>query len=184
MVDDIGVTRVINPMLSYAYHLRLNQTAALSFGISGGLFRRSIRGSEFEAVIENDDAVNYSNESVSKPDAHAGLEYSSRFLDVGVSSTHLFSGNNTDDYLNTNHQFAYLIVKDTRHQKLDYFIGAYGINRSNIFVYEGNVLLRLKRSLGTGKGYQETVDLGVSVRSSRQLAAIFSMRLSDSYNFV
>jgi type IX secretion system PorP/SprF family membrane protein len=169
--DNIGVTQVLNPMLTYAYRIGNDQGWSLAMGLSGGIFYRSIDGSMYEAEIINDPSINYDSERSIRPDANTGLEFQSTRFIIGLSATHLFSISKPgDSFLNTNHRYGYIIYKNNNSEALYYRLGLQVVNRYNLTVYEGNAFVRLKHATGLMNGPREILDFGLSVRSSRQIS--------------
>lgn len=176
--DNIGVTQAFNPMLTYAFRIENEKDWSLSMGLSGGVFYRTINGSLFEAENINDPSVNYNTEKVIRPDANAGIEFQTSQFILGLSSTHLFSMNDKEDsFLNSNHRYGYLIYKNNNSEQFFYKLGVQVVNRSNLTVIEGNVLIRLKHSTGLMQGPREIFDLGMTIRSSRQMSFLLGILL-------
>lgn len=179
--DQIGATKAFNPMLNYAYRIDNNQNWSLSLGLSGGVFYRTNDGSLYEAEVIDDDAVNYGSENIIQPDANAGVEFQSTSFIVGLSSTHLFSIAKSDDsFLNTNHQYAYVIYKNNKSEAFYYKIGLQLVNRHNLTVAEGNFMIRLKHSTGLMQGPREIFDFGITLRTSRQLSLLVGVLVTPN----
>jgi len=179
MVDNIGASQVLNPMILYAFRIEGDQNRTLSLGLSAGVFQRSVNGSLFDPDNPNDPAVQYGQEKEIRPDANAGVEFQSPMFIFGLSSTHLFSiGNPDNSYLNTNHQYGYAIYKNNKSENFYYKLGVLAVHRDNITVVEGNAFIRLKHSKGLMKGPREIFDLGISYRSSRQMTFMVGILLT------
>jgi type IX secretion system PorP/SprF family membrane protein len=181
MVDNIGASRVLNPMISYAYKIQGKHNRSLSLGLSGGIFQRSVDASGFDPDNPNDPAVQYDQEKNIQPDANVGVEFQSAAFIFGLSSTHLFSiGNSDNSYLNSNHQYGYAIYKNNNSENFFYKLGILVIYRDNITVVEGNAFIRLKHSKGLMKGPREIFDFGISYRSSRQMIFLVGILLTPN----
>ncbi len=179
--DQIGVTKSLNPMLSYAYRIGNDMDESFSMGISAGIFSRSIDGSRFEAENISDPMLYYDIERIIRPDANIGFEYQNRHLIVGFSSTHLFSfANDASFFLNTNHRYGYVIYKNTDSELLNYNMGLQIVNRYNIMVLEGNASIRFKHPTGLSTGPREMFDIGITYRSSQQLTFLFGLNISSN----
>lgn len=179
--DNIGVTQVLNPMLSYAFRIGNEENWALSLGLSGGIFHRSIDGTRFEAEVTNDPSINYDTDKYMQPDANAGIEFQSTYIIIGLSSTHLFSiGKSDETYLNANHRYGYFIFKNNNPEAFYYRIGVQLVNRNNLTVTEGNVFFRLKHATGLMKGPREILDFGLTVRSSRQMSFLIGILVTPN----
>ncbi len=179
MNDQIGSSSAINPLATYAYRIQSKNGHILSFGMSGGAFSRTINGGVYDADVVNDPTIDYSIENVTHPDANAGMEFqTSRFI-LGLSSTHLFSINKSEnDFHNTNHRYGYLIYKNNSFKNFYFKVGVQVVNRNNVTIYEGNTLIRLKHGTGLMNGPKEIFDFGLAYRSSRQLALILGLLLT------
>ena len=179
--DKIGLTQTYSPMLIYAYRIAKDQDWSLSMGISAGMFMHSIDGSRFDAEIINDPSLLYVKEKVSRPDAHAGIEFLSEHFIFGFSSTHLFSIGKPDDLLlNTNHRYAYAIYKNNNLKLLFYKVGLQVVNRNNLTVAEGNIMVRFKHPTGLIRGPREIFEFGLTCRSSRQMACMAGLMLTPN----
>jgi type IX secretion system PorP/SprF family membrane protein len=179
--DHIGVTQVFNPMLTYAYRVEMKHDQSLSLGLSGGMFYRSIDGTKYDAVTSTDAAINYSVESETKPDVNFGMEWQSKHFILGLSSTHLLSLNRTDTtFLNTNHRYAYLIYKNNSLDWCNYSIGTQVANRENLTVMELNGNLRFKQANRQYAEAQETYELGLTLRSTKQITLLLGMNITPN----
>lgn len=179
--DKIGLTQAFNPMLNYAYRIAKSDDWSLSMGLSAGIFVRSIDGSLFEAETNGDPSIHYTREKTTRPDANAGFEFQSKHLIFGLSSTHLLSiGKNDSAFLNANHRYGYAIYKNNNLNFLFYKAGLLLVNRDKHTVLEGNLFIRFKRPTGLIKGPREIFDLGLSYRSSRQIALMIGMMISPN----
>lgn len=177
--DKIGSTQSINPMIIYAFRITGERNWSLAMGLSGGIFNRTINGNDFEADDVIDPAINYGVEEVNSPDANAGIEFQNSTFIFGLSSTHLFSlGKESTSYLNTNHRYGYLIYKNNNLEAFYYKLGLQVVNRYNLTFVEGNAFLRFKHSTGLMNGPREIFDLGMSVRSTRQITFLIGVLIT------
>jgi type IX secretion system PorP/SprF family membrane protein len=176
--DKIGVSSVCNPMASYAYRISKASSWALSMGLSAGLFLRTIDGTLYESETEQDPSVTYEKQSSVKPDFNAGIELQTNYFIIGFSSTHLSSiSKPSDTYLNTNHRYGYLIYKNSKPFAFNYNLGFLAVNRNNLTVLEGNVSLRFKKTSGMVNGPREIFDVGLTYRTSQQLALLLGINI-------
>jgi len=188
--DDIGLTTALNPSLQYAYRVGLKEDLNLALGLSAGVYTRKVRASAYEPVTIKDPVLDYTEQRYSSPDANVGIELQGKYFLCGISLTHLFSLWKSDDlFLITNHQYAYGIYKNTDSELYNITAGVQVANRRNLTVVEGTAIVRFKRPTGLIKGPAELFDLGLSVRSVKQLTLIFginftsNMRLGYTYDF-
>lgn len=176
--DRIGVSKVYNPMATYAYRISKGTRWALSMGLSAGIFSRTLDGTLYEAETELDPAVIYERLSIVRPDFNTGLELQTNRFIVGFSSTHLSSiAKAPDTYLNTNHRYGYFIFKNSNPFYFNYNLGVLLVNRNNLTVVEGNASLRFKKTTGMVNGPREIFDVGVSYRSSQQVALLIGINI-------
>lgn len=89
-VDQTDILKQFNAALSYAYRIKLNEKANLSFGVSGMMVQNSVGYGD--AVVGNlaDEVVNGGSESGIAFDAEAGVMLQYQKFRFGVSSAHLF----------------------------------------------------------------------------------------------
>ena len=180
--DQIGITNALNPMLNYAYRLSNDQSWSLAFGVGLGAFIRTIDISSYSPVNDLDPALMHDVAPQTKPDANIGVEFQNASFIFGLSSTHLFSVfKDSTLFLNANHRYGYAIYKNTRSEMLNYYLGVQVVNRSNIFVVEGNGTVRFKHPTGLSTGSREIFDLGLTYRSTRQLTALFGVNLTENF---
>lgn len=180
--DQIGISKALNPMLTYAYRLAREDSWSLSMGLSAGVFSRSVDGSLYEAVTENDPALYYDLEKTLKPDANFGVEFQSSYFIAGISSTHLFSiKKDSTLFLNANHRYGYAIYKNNDSELINYSLGLQLVNNDNLTVLEGNASVRLKRPTGLLPGPKELFDIGLTYRTSRNLTFLFAVNISSDF---
>ncbi len=183
--DKIGVTKSFNPMITYAFRIAKKEGWALSMGLSAGIFSRTVDGSQFEPENSDDPNLFYYLRRYTRPDVNAGVEFQNDRFIYGVSSTHLFSMNNTDTLLlNSNHRYAYAIYKNEGLRLISYSFGVQVVNKYSSTVVEGNASLRIKHQprLMEGtllRGAQELLDFGLTCRSSRQMTFFFGMMITN-----
>jgi type IX secretion system PorP/SprF family membrane protein len=182
--DELGLTNVINPMLTYAYRISNNTDWSLSLGISAGVFSRSIDGSLFQAGSQNDPTLFNNLETVTLPDANLGIEYQSTNIVLGFSTTHLFSIGKADNvFLNSSHLYGYAIYKNTNSEIFNYSVGTQIINGANVTIMEGNASVRFKHPTGLATGPREIFDIGISYRTSKQLVLLLGFNITSNLRF-
>jgi len=175
VTDKIGVTKIFNPMATYAYRIAKKEGWTLSMGLSLGIFSRSVNGSLYQPDNPLDPTLSYEYVKSTSPDANVGAEFQNAHFILGLSSTHLFSMGKSDSLvLNGNHRYVYFIYKNEEPRAFTYNAGIQLINKNNSTVLEGNFSIRLKHKPrimeGTLlRGSQELLDFGLTCRSSRQL---------------
>jgi type IX secretion system PorP/SprF family membrane protein len=179
--DKLGVTRTMNPMATYAYRIENGNTWSLSLGLSIGMLTRTVNGSDFKAETSTDPSIDYSTLRFSQPDANAGVEFQNEHFIFGLSSTHLLSISQRNSLVQTtNHRYGYAIYKNNNLQLIYYKLEFLVANRQNLTWFEGNVNIRFKHPTGLMKGPMELFDLGLTIRSTRQMTLLFGMMLSQN----
>jgi type IX secretion system PorP/SprF family membrane protein len=176
--DKIGVTQMLNPMLSYAYRIDNNDVWSLSLGISAGAFIRSINGSLFSADIETDPTIVNTTTKYTLPDANAGAEFQNSSFVFGFSSTHLFSKSTNSYNYNSNHRYGYVIYKNNNLKFCYYRLTLQAINRYNLTYMEGNIFVRLKHPTGLMKGPREIFSAGLTYRTTKQITALLGILIT------
>ena len=183
--DKIGLTTVLNPTVSYAFRISPNidlDSWSLSLGVAAGLFARTINGSLYDPTDDIDPSISYTDKTSYSPDANIGVEFQSRYLIFGFSSTHLFSINKDYSlFQNTSHRYVYAIYKNTNSEYFNFSLGMQIVNRNNLTVMEGNTMIRLKHPTGLHEGPTELFDVGLSYRSTHQLSLLLGVNLSSDF---
>ncbi len=179
--DNIGVTTALNPTLQYAYRVNLSEDWRLSLGLSAGVYSRNIQASVLEAEIISDPALNYTDERYASPDANVGLELQGKYFIFGMSATHLFSLWKADDlFLISNHRYAYALYRNSNSELFNITAGLQVANRRNLTVVEGSAIIRFKKPTGLIKGPSEIFDLGLTLRSVKQLTLITGINITSN----
>ncbi len=183
--DNIGITSVLNPTLTYAYRLSPNEDLdswSLSMGISGGLFARTINRAEFDPTDPTDPALIYSDITTYKPDANLGIELQTKQFVFGLSSTHLLAiGKSSALYQNTNHRYLYAIYKNSDSEYFNFSLGSQLTNRNNLTVVEVNSMIRFKHPTGLNDGPRELFDIGLSYRTTQQTSLLLGMNITNNF---
>lgn len=177
--DNIGVSRVLNPMAQYAYRVRVNKELTFSLGLAAGAFSRTLDGGQFSADVQNDPSVEGVFERNVSPDANAGIEIHSKQFSYGASITHIFSiANLSDSYSSSNHRYLYVIYRNNNSEEFFYKVGLMAVNRNNFTFFEGNLFIRLKHATGLLSGAREIFDFGLTVRSTSELSIMAGILLN------
>ena len=98
--DNLGLEQNLLATLAYNFHLPLNNSSKISFGIGAGFFQQSLDGAAIrtpDGIYTNNETINHNdnlllpegNRSVSTPTFNAGIYYKSEALEVGISSTNI-----------------------------------------------------------------------------------------------
>ncbi len=88
--DKLGVLTDQSAALDISYHLNF-AGGKLSFGVEGGMFRRTIQYGELVLSSKADKAIPSSTEASMVPDASAGMYYQKKQFYLGISRYHLLN---------------------------------------------------------------------------------------------
>lgn len=183
--DNIGLTNVLNPTITYAYRMSPNEDLdswSISMGLSAGLFARTINGSKYDPTDTTDPTLVYSDLTTYKPDANFGIEIQTKSFIFGLSTTHLFAiSKNSDLFQNTNHRYLYAIYKNTNSDYFNFCLGSEIVNRNNLTVVEANSMIRFKRPTGLSDGPRELFDVGLSYRTTKQLSLLLGVNITSNF---
>ena len=183
--DNIGLTNVLNPTITYAYRMSPNEDLdswSISLGLSAGLFARTINGSKYDPTDTTDPTLVYSDLTTYKPDANFGIEVQTKNFIVGLSTTHLFAiSKNSDLFQNTNHRYLYAIYKNTSSDYFNFSLGSEIVNRNNLTVVEANSMIRFKHPTGLSDGPRELFDFGLSYRTTKQLSLLLGVNITSNF---
>jgi len=179
--DKIGLSRTLNPMVSYAYRISNENDWSLSFGVAGGVFSRFTDGTLFDPVVAVDPLLFKYVDKINVPDVNLGAEFENQHFIFGLSTTHLLSLNKASNlFTNSNHRYAYAIYKNTNSIMFDYNVGLQVVNRSRLTVFELNSTIKFKHETGLRTGSREMIDLGLTYRSTKQISFLFGVNLSPN----
>lgn len=97
--DRLGLERNLLATLDYNFHLPLNRSSKISFGIGAGFFQKSLDGSDIRTPegIYSTGGINHNdnlplperNISITTPTFNAGVYYKSDALEIGLSSRNI-----------------------------------------------------------------------------------------------
>lgn len=179
--DNIGATKAINPLLTYAYRISGNGTWSLSMGLSAGIFSRYVDNTLLEAENVNDPFIYSALDPITLPDANLGIEFQAKHYIFGASTTHLFSVSKANtSFTNSNHRYLYGIYKNSDSELFNYNIGLQIVNNSELTVVEGNASIRIKHPTGLSVGPREIFDIGLTYRSTSQFTLLFGLNITPN----
>jgi type IX secretion system PorP/SprF family membrane protein len=108
MQDQIGTDKTTEVTATYAYHLPLNETLKISFGLQGGVINYH---SDYSDIKFNPADAKFTNSSEWKPNIGSGfLLYNDKFM-VGISVPKMLKATSTIESLSTGlyNQHVYLL---------------------------------------------------------------------------
>lgn len=168
--DITGPTRRIGLTLSYAYHLKLNDTYKLSFGLTGGLLQFSVDGSKINLRDENDLALSGGMQSVIVPDFGFGTLLHTEKYYIGISIPQL--------YQSRLKFFDYSTSSLSKLATHFYLMGGYKYTLNEKIMIEPSVLVKyvyptpLKIDIGVRAIYKDMVWAGVAYRTNDAIIAL------------
>lgn len=165
MLDETDILKQFSASLSYAYQIRLNDKANLSFGLSGMLVQNTVGYND--AVIGNyaDEVINGGAESGIAFDAEAGIRLNYQKFKFGIATAHLFESgvgynlpeNRGEGTFERVRQFSSYTSYDFKlSENFDLqpsvLVRTQGVSS---FQYEANALGSWKETLHLGVGYRQ-----------------------------
>lgn len=154
--DMLGHEQSVNPKLTYAFHIPfMRSRSSLSLGLSAGVLYKRIDGAKLVYENPNDPNRLYSMVSKVKPDFDFGLEYNSKYVNVGASVTHIGNRlNNNESNESSPHFYAYArgMYRLTRNWQVSPAVSWH--NSKNVNQLEANALFFYKRIGWVGASYR------------------------------
>jgi type IX secretion system PorP/SprF family membrane protein len=100
--DHVGPTRRTGISMSYAYHVKINESLKLGLGLNAGLLQFMVDGSKITLRDQDDDIITGAVQSELKPDAGFGLYLYHKKFFFGFSAPQLLNSkvNFVDESLN------------------------------------------------------------------------------------
>ena len=154
--DMLGYEKSINPKIKYAYHIPFSQSRSyLSLGLGAGILYKNIDGDKL--VYENPADPNriYGSKYQTSPDFDFGMEFGSKYLNLGASITHLGNRfNNSPTTQSTPHVYAYArsMLDINRQWRISPAFSWH--NSKTVNQYEVNALLFYKKIFWVGASYR------------------------------
>lgn len=161
--DIVGPTRRVGFNMSYAYHLKINETYKLNLGLSAGVLQYSVDGHKL-TLHDNDDVILVTQyRSGLVPDFGAGAYFYSDKLFVGLSVPQFFEAQVKLDGLT--HSTL------SRIKSHYYFLAGYKFDLGDDFKIEPSLLVKYvkpaptKIDIGVRGIYKDMIWLGTSFRT-------------------
>lgn len=98
--DEQGAERNLNAAISYAYQTQLGRGNWLSFGVSGGIFQKTLNGDLLNPpnLDEPDPLIPQGTATAFAPTANAGIFFKNDFIKAGVAVNNIIESNIPFDY--------------------------------------------------------------------------------------
>ncbi len=194
--DNLGVTNNIEAQLSYAYHVKMQGNATLSFGVRGGIINKTIDFGKLRFRESGDPFdLGKGKESNLKPDFGAGIQYETPKFFVGFSINHLnqakfnFGSATTQEtlvqssYLMAGYNYVFgaekwvltpmLLVRNAQFSK---------------YALEGGAIIKYNQKFWGGVSYrtQESANLllGADFTRKTKKNVVHNMRVGYSFDYI
>ncbi|MBI2721686.1 MAG: type IX secretion system membrane protein PorP/SprF [Bacteroidetes bacterium] len=176
--DKIGYENALNLKLSYAYHIKLSQSASLSAGLSAGFINKKLDGAKLIYEQSADPGAIVSQTSLFLPDFSTGLEFNAKNFTTGISSTHITQSlSNATVYKVPRHYFYYAKYK---FEFGDFSVTPVLLIKSALFITQPE--------LNTNVMYKNLIWVGTTYRYKESIVgligfAINKIRIGYTYDF-
>lgn len=172
--DKVGVESNQNIKMHFTYHAWLSKDAYLSFGLGAGIMAHNIDDSKIIFETEEPDREGYFTGSKVKPDFDFGMEFNTRFLKIGLSSTHLTTSiNNATHYKTPRHYYLY--------GKYD-FVLTHEVTVAPMFMYSKSERISMFE-IGALADYKDFLSGGISYRINESLVLQAKINITNNLAF-
>ncbi len=162
--DKFGPQRTQNLKIDYAYFIPFEEKAFLSLGLGMGILNNTYDGSDFFAMDNNDEAITKVKESKVSPDFDFGLEFNTRYFEVGTSVTHIIYANEDENLLRPSRNiYAYTRAKVPMNKYWDFIPGFTWHNSQKLNTYAVSAAFRYNNNIRVTMIYQTPGTLGIAL---------------------
>jgi len=179
--DIVGPTRRTGFNMSYAYHIKLNSTYKLSFGVNAGVLQYSVDGSKITPHDAGDPIMSPNYQSALAPDLGAGAYLYSNKLYVSLGFPQIYQANLKF--------FGDQVTKNSTLAMHFYGLAGYKFNIGNDFILEPVVLVMstdpvqykipMKINGGLKLSYQNKVWIGANYRTNDAVSALVGYMFNE-----
>gem|GEM_PF-2299708 len=182
--QNVGLLKITNATLGYAYRVKLNENTKLHLGL-GAAWQQNIFNSQNAVVTDKGDAALSSGQtrlSANNFDAEAGALILGDKLTVGISANHLYNSNTSFNNFGynvkpqLNGMVAYKFNKGKSVEIEPWFVDRYTVNGVNQI--EGLLNFKFKQAFTIGAGYR--LNYGVLALAGLELG---KLRIAYSYDY-
>ncbi len=178
--DHFGPQKSQNLKLNYAYYIPFEEKAFLSLGLGMGILRETYDESDFFPQDPDDDVLTYTRSSKTLPDFDFGLEFDTRFFEVGGSVTHLARSADKEDLLSPGRNiFAYTRFKIPMDSHWDFIPGFTWFNSKKMNTYELIAGFRYENNITVNLIYRSPMTTGIAFG----INVYKGLRLSYSFDY-
>ncbi len=140
----------LNLTANYSFQARVNDDAALRFGIGGGMYYMHQGENTF---LEDDDPYFYQEKTTVLPDLNLGIEYDGQILRLGIAVDHLFKFKE-DVYAPDRHYYAYGQLAIPVLEEWELIPGAMAVFSPVKNQVDMSALVRWNKQIWVGFGYR------------------------------
>ena len=175
--DIVGPTRRTGFNMAYAYHIKLNSTYKLSFGVNAGVLQYSVDGSKIIPHDAGDPIMSPSYQSALTPDLGGGAYLYSKKLTVSLGFPQLYQAN--IKFFNDQ------VTKNSVLAQHFYGLVGYKFNLSEDFILEPMVLVKYVAPVpvqidgGLKLSYQGKMWIGVNYRTNDAVSVLVGYLFKD-----
>ncbi len=164
--DKMGVENSLNIKMSYAYHVWFSSKSILSFGVGAGIMYKYFSRGDLQA---SDQTTIQMEQNKTKPDFNFGLEFNTKRLTIGVSTTHLNQSlENSTNYKVPRHYYFYTKYRFSLSDKVD-IIPAISLNSSEFIT---------QKEFNTTAFFSEKFFVGASYRYDEAFVFLAGMNIN------
>ena len=174
MFNDItGPLRKTGMEMTYAYHLDLNETDKISFGLSALLSHYTLDKTQFILHHDQDQVISGAKDSQFVPDANFGVYYYSDKYFAGISFPQLFQNKLKLGEIN---------IDENQLRRHYYISGGYTFEVSEYVKIEPSLLMKkvvaapLQVDINTRVIYDDFIWGGLSYRNSESIVTLLGMK--------
>jgi type IX secretion system PorP/SprF family membrane protein len=176
--DIIGYTSLNNLSLSYTYSVVLDKNHKLNLGLSGNVQDVYYNMSNASTETIGDPAIYNNLSKESNFNADVGAELVGKAFLIGASSQNIASLFSTENKLQTNSNFLYVMYKMKSQIPIHINYGVCFIQNEKLSQFEFNV-----SSYFSLNNHPDLFLLGLLYRTKNEMAALFSIDIGKSVRF-
>ncbi|MBI2966299.1 MAG: type IX secretion system membrane protein PorP/SprF [Bacteroidetes bacterium] len=167
---------------SYAYHLRITESAKLSMGLALGIMQYRIDYSKLTWADEGEPGISASIESSMVPDGSFGFYWYAPDYFVGLSSYHIFHNRLKDRVFDPQYSYGYLVNHF-------FIMGGYKYRANEKTDIVPVLLLKsvkpvpVQVDFSVRSIYEDKYWLGVSFRTQDAFSLLAGININDKFSF-
>ena len=177
--DQFGPQHTNNLKLNYAYFVPFEDVAFLSLGLGMGVMNNVYNELDLYAR-DKDTELLLEKRSKTIPDFDFGLEFNTRYVEIGASVTHITYGYSDQNLIRSMRNFyAYTRVKLPVNNYWDFIPGVTWHNTHKLNTYELNAAFRYNNNICVNMVYRNPMNCGIALGAN----LFGGIRLTYSYDY-